>query len=576
MSRTVLSGSRCAFIMLLLLAAGACSRGDDAVGAEIRKLVSAAKPPAEAKGVRWKVVKQVYGDRKHRPLWTAGGRPSRAARSLVATLCDAEREGLRPADYDLADLRKVLERTYAGDKRTTPAALAALDLELTARFLEYGADLLAGRLDPAAVDDGWYIRARRSSVDSTLRAALRENGLDDMLDPLRPRQKEYADLVEALEEQRKVLDDGGWPVVPAGGKLRRGDRGGRVAALRTRLRMSRDLDGGAGAKAVYDDRLAAAVARFQDRHGIPVDSAVGPATLVALNVPVEIRIRQIELNLERYRWLPSEFGRRYVLVNIPDYRLYAYDGGKERLTMRVIVGDEYGNATPVFADSMTYLVFRPHWYVPEQILVDEVIPRARENTYYLAQHRFEVVDARRQSVVLDPKSIDWSDVDTADLAFRVRQKAGDDNSLGLVKFMFPNRFSVYLHDTPAHALFDQSKRALSHGCIRVEKPVELAEYVLDGQRNWNTKRIREAMGSVDTAGPVPADAGGAGSAEGSTVRLERPVPVYIVYLTAFVRDGVLNFRDDPYAKDRQALARLGKPRPRDHATCAELVKLLGG
>jgi murein L,D-transpeptidase YcbB/YkuD len=568
MPRTVLA-------VLLLVALGACRRGDDAVGAEIRSLVSAARPPAAIKGARWSVVKQVYAARQHRPLWTAGGRPRGPARKLVATLCDAEREGLRPADYDLADLRKLLERTYAGDQKPTPAALAALDLELTARFLDYGADLLAGRLDPAAVDDGWYIRARRSSVDSTLRAALRGDGLDDMLDPLRPRQKEYAELVEALERHREVLEQGGWPAVPAGARLRQGDRGARVVALRSRLRMSGDLDAGAGAKPEYDERVAAAVARFLERHGIPVDSAVGPATLAALDVPVETRIRQIEINLERYRWLPSEFGRRYILVNIPDYRLYAYDGGKERLTMRVIVGDEYGNATPVFADSMTYLVFRPHWYVPEQILVNEVIPRARENVYYLAQHRFEVVDARRQAVVLDPKSIDWSDLDTADLGFRVRQKAGDDNSLGRVKFMFPNRFSVYLHDTPARTLFDQSKRALSHGCVRVEQPVELAEYVLDGQRGWNGEKIRAAMAAVDTAAQVPEDAGGAGSAEGSTVRLERPVPVYIVYLTAFMRDGVLNFRDDPYGKDRQALARLGKPRPRDRTTCAELAKLLG-
>jgi murein L,D-transpeptidase YcbB/YkuD len=575
MFRTVPSSSRCALVGLVLLTAGACRRGDDAVGAGIRHLVSAAKPPAALERARWKVVKQVYDDREHRPLWTAGGRPRGAARDLVATLCDAGREGLRPADYALAGLRKVLERTYARDAKPTPAALAALDLELTARFLDYGADLLAGRLDPSAVDDGWYIRARRSSVDSTLRAALHADGLKDMLDALRPRQKEYADLVEALGEYREVLEQGGWPVVPAGARLRPGDRGSRVVALRSRLRMSHDLDAGAGAKPVYDGRVAAAVATFQERHGIPVDSMVGPATLAALNVPVETRIGQIEINLERYRWLPSEFGRRYILVNIPDYRLYAYDGGKERLTMRVIVGDEYGNATPVFADSMTYLVFRPRWYVPQQILVDEVIPRARESIYYFAQHRFEVVDARRQSVVLDPESIDWSDVDTADLKFRVRQKPGDDNSLGLVKFMFPNQFSIYIHDTPGAALFERSKRTMSHGCVRVEKPVELAGYALAGQGGWNDKKIRAAMNTTDTAGEVPEEAGGPGSAEGSTVRLERPVPVYLVYLTAFTRDGVLNFRGDPYGKDRQALARLGKPKPRDRATCEALAELLG-
>jgi murein L,D-transpeptidase YcbB/YkuD len=555
-------------LVLLLVVVAGCRRGDRAVGAEIEHLVSASRPPSYLAHVRWKVLGAVYKDREYRPLWTSGGRPRGGARELAAIICDAEREGLRPADYGLADLKAVLERTYGKEERPTPSALAALDLELTARLLDYGADLLAGRLDPSAVDDGWYIRARRSSVDSALRMALHEGGPKDMLDQLRPRQKEYADLVEALGEYREVLEQGGWPAVPPGGRLKQGDEGQRVVALRTRLRLSHDLDAGAGGKPVFDGRLAGAVARFQERHGIPVDSAVGPATLAALNVPVETRIRQIEINLERYRWLPAEFGRRYVLVNIPDYRLYAHDRGKERLEMRVIVGDEYGNATPVFADSMRYLVFRPYWEVPARILVEEVIPQVREDDTYLARHGLEVVPVKR-TPDWDPKSIDWSDVDTANLQFRVRQKAGQDNALGRVKFMFPNRFSVYLHDTPTHALFERSKRTLSHGCIRVEKPVELADYVLDGQQGWNTKRISEAMG------PAKADAGSREGAQGTTVRLEHPVPVYLVYLTAFVRNGVLNFRDDPYGKDRPALARLGNPRPRDRATCEALAKLLG-
>ncbi len=555
---------RPALLLLMIVVATSCRRGDAAIGAEIKDLTSGSRPPAAFKGVRWKVLRQVYADRQYRPFWIRSGRPGGAARELAATLCDAEREGLRPADYDLADLRKVLEQTWVGDKKPAPAALARLDVELTMRLLDYGADLLAGRLDPTAVDNGWYIRARRSSVDSTLRAALRSTDPQSMLDRVRPRRKEYAGLVKALGDYRDILEHGGWPSVPAGGKLRRGDRGQRVVALRNRLRSTGDLDGG-GSKPEYDAGLAAAVARFQERHGIPVDSIVGPPTLAALDVPVETRIRQIEINLERYRWLPPDFGPRYVLVNIPDYRLYAFDGGKGRLAMRVIVGDEYGNATPVFADSMRYIVFRPYWYVPDRILVDEVIPQAREDDSYFEQHGLQVVDAKHRSKVLDPKSIDWSDVDTADLPFRVRQPAGDANALGRVKFMFPNRFSVYLHDTPAHALFQQSKRTLSHGCVRVERPVDLANYVLNGQQDWDEQKIREAMEVKDSAGEP---------SEGRTVRLEHPVPVYLVYLTAFMANGVLNFRDDPYGKDRAALIRLGKPRPRDRTTCEALSKLL--
>jgi murein L,D-transpeptidase YcbB/YkuD len=550
--------------VLALAIAAACRRGDAAIGAEIKDLTSASKPAAAFKGARWKVLRQVYQDREYRPFWIKGGRPAGAARDLAATLCDAEREGLRPADYDLADLQKVLEQTWVRNKKPAPAALARLDVELTMRLLDYGADLLAGRLDPTAVDDGWYIRARRSSVDSTLRMALRSTDPKSMLDRVRPRRKEYAALVKALGQYRDLLEHGGWPSVPPGTKLRKGDRNPRVVALRNRLRMTGDLDGG-GSKPDYDASLAAAVARFQERHGIPVDSMVGPPTLAALNVPVETRIRQIEINLERYRWLPPDFGPRYVLVNIPDYQLQAFDRGKARLAMRVIVGDEYGNATPVFADSMRYIVFRPYWYIPQRILVDEVIPQAREDDSYFESHGLQVVEAKHPSKVLDPKSIDWSDVDTADLQFRVRQPAGDANALGRVKFIFPNRFSVYLHDTPARALFQQSKRTLSHGCVRVEKPVELADYVLDGQQGWNEQKIREAMDAKDSTGRA---------AEGYTVRLEHPVPVYLVYLTAYMSNGVLNFRDDPYGKDRAAIGRLGKPRVRDRATCEILARLL--
>ncbi|HEU5305235.1 MAG TPA: L,D-transpeptidase family protein, partial [Gemmatimonadales bacterium] len=387
---------------------------------------------------------------------------------------------------------------------------------------------------------------------------------------LRPRQREYDELLDRLAEYRELEEKGGWATVPGGtrdrgneGPMERGDEGPRVGALRYRLAATGELDKAEG-KPVFDDKVAEVVARFQERHGIPVDSTVGHATLAALNVPVETRIRQIELNLERYRWLPSDFGKRYILVNIPDYRLYAYDGGKERLTMRVIVGDEYGNATPVFADSMTYLVFRPQWEVPRRILVDEVIPKVREDIYYLAKHSYEIVDTVSNQVIADPASIDWSDLDTTEIHFRIRQKSGAGNALGNVKFMFPNQFSIYLHDTPADHLFDQSRRTLSHGCVRVEEPVKLAGYVLDGQEDWDEEKIEAAMATAPDVKAVPV-----------TVDLERPIPVYLLYLTAFVRDGVLHFRDDPYGKDARAIARLGKPAAKERTACDQLLELAG-
>jgi L,D-transpeptidase YcbB len=560
MSRALREVSTC---LVLLAGIGGCGGDfDDAVRQEIRAGVSSTKAPDYARAAPWRLVRQVYRDQEERALWSKGGRPLGRAKELVASICDAAKEGLRPADYDLEGLRDAVQALKAKE-HAEPKDIATLDIRLTATMLAFGTDLLGGRLDPRTVDDGWYLRARRSSVDSTLRVAFRKEGFPDMLDDLRPRQKEYQELVEALKDYRELARKGGWPKVPDGKPLARGARGERVAALRERLRTTGDLDAPKDAEPIFDDKVAAAVARFRVRHGLPPDSVVDRATLSGLNVPVDARILQIEVNLDRYRWLPAEFEKRYLLVNIPDFHLYAYQGGRQKFEQRVIVGDEYQNATPVFADSMTYLVFRPEWNVPSSILVNEMLPKLREDIYDLAKHGFEVVDTQADTVVRDLSSIDWEDVDTADLPYRVRQKSGESNSLGLVKFMFPNRFNIYLHDTPSRKLFDQPIRTLSHGCVRVEKPVELANWVLDGQGDWDEKMIQAAM--EDPKAP-----------RGQTVSLERPVPVYILYLTTFMREGELHFRNDPYGKDRRAMSRLGKPLLEEPTICEELDKLLGG
>ncbi len=553
---------------LALLGAVACRNRVDPINQEIRNITSADSPPAYLEGVRWKLLRQIYEDRQYRPLWV-GIRPlPERTKELIANLCDAEREGLRPADYHLSELRSTLERLQPSFDKQRPEAFAVLDLELTRRFLDYGADLLAGRLDPKAVASEWYIRARRSSIDGTLRGAVQAEEFPGIVAPLRPQLPGYADLVKALAGYREILEHGGWPKVPGRSTLRRGARGARVAVLRRRLRITGDLTGWAGNKPVYNRAVAKAVARFQLRHGIPSNGIVGAATLAALNVPVQVRIRQIQLNLERYRWLPAELGSRYIYVNIPDYRLSAYNVGKPVLNMRVVVGGEYKNTTPVFADSMTFVVFRPYWYVPQRILVREILPQIRKKRSYLARNHFEVIDANYESRVLNPRRINWSRVDLTKL--RLRQRGGSPtNPLGLVKFMFPNQLAIYLHDTPTRSSFSRPQRTLSHGCVWVEKPVKLADYVLAGQGDWNEKKIRQAMLTAQ-----PASAGG--RLDGHSVTLEQPLPVYIVYFTAFVGDGIVNFRRDPYGRDREAIARLGKLKPTNPRVCEELQKLVPG
>lgn len=548
-----------AVVCLLAVWVAGCHRElDRQVEREIGVRVASKQAPPFVRGVRWSLVQQVYRDREHRPIWLRGSRPAGRARELVRAICRSGEEGLRPADYDLAGLRTALQR-LAQTKRPDPAVLASLDLRLTAMMLGFGTDLLSGRLDPRAVDDGWYLTTRRSSVDSTLRAALKDDDSPDMLEKLRPKQREYAELVDALDQYRDILRQGGWGTVPAGPPLQRGERGDRVAALRRRLHATGDL---ASEKAsdVFDGDVAGAVARFRVRHGLSADSIADQPTIGAMNVPVEDRIRQIEVNLDRYRWLPAEFSRRYILVNIPDFRLYAYDGGKPKLEQRVIVGDQYQSATPVFADSMTYLVFRPEWNVPSSILVRELLPRLQDDDHFdLAARGLEVVDSAGR-VVKAPSEIDWHDLDTADLPYRIRQKPGPANALGRVKFMFPNRFNIYLHDTPSRQLFERERRTLSHGCVRVEDPVGLAQFVLDGQKGWNDRTIEQALND---------------SAEGNrVVSLERPLPVYLLYLTAFVRDRQVHFRNDPYGKDRRAMARLERPEPEPPSLCEEVERLL--
>ena len=549
----------CAALAAGALAVAGCSkdRGEETT-AQLRRAASVERAPEYLPRARWKVVRAVYGDREYASLWLDGDRLNGRGRDLVEALCRAAAHGLRPGQYDLPGLLKDLESLK--DDGATAEELARLDLRLTSLFVDFGADLLAGQVDPRVVDSGWYIKERRAQVDSTLRVAARAEAFEAMLAPLLPGQPEYAQLVRGLASYRALAARGGWPAVPAGGALRPGATGPRVAALRARLAASGDLDATQSTGDAYDAALKAAVAHFQARHGLKADSVATPATLAAANVPVERRIQQLELNLERIRWLPKAFGDRHILVNIPDFALRAYDGGEEVLNMRVVVGKQYESATPIFADTMSYVVFRPYWNVPAGIVREEIVPKMRENTQWIAANNYELVDPKNDSLVIDPGTIDWEGVDTATFDYRVRQKPGPTNSLGKVKFMFPNQFDIYLHDTPSKSLFSRTERDFSHGCIRVEHPDRLARYVFSGAGGMSEAEIREAMSGE----------------ESRTVTVKNRLPVYIVYLTAFARGGALHFREDIYGADRRALARL-RPTRRDAvaSTCEAIRTLVG-
>ena len=308
-------------------------------------------------------------------------------------------------------------------------------------------------------------------------------------------------------------------------RLKPGARGEAAALLAKRLSITGDY-AGATSPASYDEALQNGVKHFQQRHGLTPDGALGRRTIQELDVPAAARVRQIELNMERLRWLPRQHGRR-ILVNIPEYRLEVQESGGIPVSMRVVVGKK-DTQTPPFSGEMTYLVFAPFWNVPSDIAEKETLPSLTKDAAFLKRTNMEVVDRHGRTV--DPNAVDLSDT----RAYRFRQRPGGANSLGLVKFMFPNPYNVYLHDTPADALFTRETRTFSHGCIRLEQPEKLAAYVLADQPEWTADRISEAMHG----------------SEQKTVRLHTTIPVYITYFTARASgNGDVMFFSDVYGRD---------------------------
>jgi len=325
--------------------------------------------------------------------------------------------------------------------------------------------------------------------------------------------------------------------------MEKGERSKRIRLVRERLAVvGYALYGSADDPEYFDDRLDNAVRQFQERHGLEIDGIVGRNTIAELNVTAGERARQIMVNMERWRWLPRDLGERHLLVNIANFEIRIFEAGDQVMSMRAIVGRDY-RRTPVFTDLMTYLVINPYWNVPNSIAVKDKLPVLKENPGYLAENNMKVFEGwGADAPELDPDTIDWEDFTEETFPFRLRQDPGPANALGRIKFMFPNKFNVYLHDTPARALFDQTVRTFSSGCIRIEQPLELAEYLLRADPGWSRPAI---LAAIDRS-------------EEQTVRLPEPIRVYILYCTAWVDDdGSVQFRRDIYERDAAVAEALG-------------------
>jgi murein L,D-transpeptidase YcbB/YkuD len=461
------------------------------------------------------------------PLWTAESGPGRRARQLLVALQTADEQGLPVARYRLDDIE-------AHWHARVPAELACLDLLLTNAFARYSLDLHSGRLDPREADTSWHLRPDAFDPAVAMSTAD-DDSFAQRLDALVPPHEGYRRLREALRRYRLIAQRGGWRPLPAGPALEPGEAHAQVELLRERLRAMGDLSGFSLASGTtFDAALAAAVRRFQRRHGLGVDGIVGPRTRAALDVPVEERLAQIRRALERWRWLPRDLGGHYILVNTAGFELAVIEDGRTVLRMRTINGTP-DQATPSFTATLRSLVINPYWYVPGRIERDKLWPRERRNPGYLAARGFRIFDTRNGNwQEHDPAHLDWSKISGGNSGLRLRQDPGPNNLMGRLSFVFPNPHDVFLHDTPDRLLFERDTRTLSEGCVRIDNAMALARHALRRLPEWSEARLREEIDAL----------------RHQTVPLPEPIPVYVLYLTSWVDDdGLVHFREDVYRRE---------------------------
>ena len=481
------------------------------------------------------LVKSFYNGRNYYPGWSRN-RHLVQADKLINALEDAYGDGLTPDYYHLSIIRSLVDTAEKGIS-FDQTVLADLDILLTDAFLTLSCHLSGGCVDPVTIESEWFAKRRDVDVSSVLEMALREKQVREALMKLIPGQGSYGRLKQALAQYRGLAAKGEWPLVSGGPALKKGSVAERVVELRKRLAASGDMKAGwTNREDFFDKELEQSVVIFQKRHGLKADGVVGTDTLKALNIPLKERIRQMELNMERLRWILGNVEQRSIVVNIADFRLDVIENSKSVLSMKVVVGKLF-QRTPVFTAKMTYLILNPFWNVPDSIAQKEILKKIRKDPQYLLKENIKVLKGwGPQEHIIDPGTIDWSSINATNLKYRFRQEPGPLNPLGRIKFMFPNKFDVYLHDTTAKRLFSEVVRTFSHGCTRIEKPIELAEYVLRDDPRWTHDNLLAAIA--------------AGTEQ--TVRIPSPLNVHFFYLTAWVDgEGVIQFRNDIYERDRQ-------------------------
>jgi L,D-transpeptidase YcbB len=483
-------------------------------------------------------VDKFYSDGHYALAWLSSGQPTVQARAMIDSFKNASLKGLNPDDYDALRWDSRLAKLQSA-KPPSPADAMDFDLALTVTAMRYLSDLRVGRANPQHPEFALTIGTDQYDLPTYLRnRVITSSDVATAIDQVEPPYAGYRRAEVALAGYLQLAKAGDGPPLPAPDKgVRPGQTYPAMALLARRLHQLGDLpqtvDVPMGSTA-YSGEIVQAVKKFQVRHGLDTDGILGKGTIARMNQPLSLRVLQLDLTLERYRWIPPTFPQPPIVVNIPEFELRTLRRQPAPfLSMRVVVGKAFQHKTPVFAQDMRYIVFRPYWNVPFSIVRGEIIGKIRRDPAYLSANNFEVVDSHGQ-VVTDNQVSESQLQGLNSGALQVRQKPGPTNSLGLLKFIFPNSYNVYMHGTPATELFARARRDFSHGCIRLQDPAALAAWVLRDRPDWNMDRIRATMNGDQTV----------------QLQLTKPIPVLILYSTAVVEpDGEVSFFDDIYGDD---------------------------
>lgn len=482
-------------------------------------------------------LQRFYTARNYQPVWVTAQPESSQLEIALAFIASADTEGLDSRDYQSQQLRQLQQ--HAG--QSLPAALE-LEIRTTHAILMLARDLARGRLTASAADQDWHIPQPAFDTVAFLLEAIEKNHLQQALQDLSPQKPSYQLLKQTLIRYRKFAESHtGWTHIPDTPSIRPGTTHPFIPQIRQRIAQAYAADDAAeylvtpSENQHYDDALVTAIQAFQAQHGLNADGIIGKNTIRALNIPLAWKIRQLRINMERLRWLPRDLGERYVLVNTAGFRLTVAGQGRHILNMRIIVGRDY-RSTPTFSGALSHMILNPYWNVPVSIARKDLLPKQQADPTYFTSSNIKVFSSHnRNTEPIDPDTIDWHEIKKG-FPYILRQDPGANNALGRIKFMFSNTFNIYLHDTPSKSLFQKDIRTFSSGCIRLEKPLELAAFALNEQ-SLPEKFIAD-MESGKTI----------------TMHLPKPLPIYLVYITAWVDElEKVHFSPDIYDRDLRAL-----------------------